>query len=92
MPVTHIEEREPRIKSIVDITDAMLGVVAVRKQSLNDKLDEAIIYATRLKKLTDELEYKFSDKRGNLEESKRFADDLLDNLIGHKSDVLEGIE
>ena len=76
----------PKIQSIVDISDAMFGGLQTANQTLSGKLEEALILAAKLKEALAYLSTRCADQRGNIEESVRNAEDIILNLNGAKRD------
>lgn len=75
---------DPKIQSIVDITDAMFGGARVVQPTLADKLEEALIHAVKLKAALDYLTTRCDDLNGNIEESVRNTEEIILNLNGVK--------
>ena len=77
-------EADPKIESIVAISDAMFGGVKVVHPTLSEKLKEALIHAAKLKAALAYLSIRCEDLNGNIEESVRNAEEIILNLNGIK--------
>jgi hypothetical protein len=104
MSVTHIEEKQPdlmqtmvhdqfakqfdpqrAIQSVAAISDAMFKVGLAKPT-----IAETIELAVKLEKSIDSISKRYTDHRGNLEESMRCVADIISNLEGQQRFVVEG--
>ena len=95
--------QEVQAKSAADITDAMFKVnvnpmlhltptVELRHPTYQENIAEILELTKRVEKLIDKLQTQYADHRANLDEAKRFAGDIIENIEGHQRDVKVGAE